>query len=239
MKQTTKIVLAIIGVLVVAVVGLAVYARVTLDSLLTDADGAGERVELSGTRIERSFDVADFEQIEVRGGWQVAVREGADFDVRIETDEALLELVSVERTGDTLEIGSQRKWYWNEDARLRATVTMPTLSALRVAGGADVDIAGFSGGALALGISGAADVTAADAAWDRLAVQVSGAANVDFTAGRVTDAEVRLDGAGNVELTMGGGELTGRIAGVGSITYGGEVSRESVDIDGLGSVERR
>lgn len=47
------------------------------------------------------------------------------------------------------------------------------------------------------------------------------------------------DGAGNVDLTMDGGELFGRIGGVGSVTYAGEVSSESVRFDGLGSVERR
>jgi hypothetical protein len=238
-KQTTKVVLAIIGALVLAVVGLGVYARVTVGNLLADAGEAGERVELSGTRIERSFDVEEFEEIEVSGGWEVSVREGSSFDVLIETDEALFDLLSVERRGETLRIGSEQKWYWDEKARLRATITMPSVSALRVAGGADVDLDGFTGELLAIGISGAADVTADDSVWDRLEVQVSGAANVDFADSRVTDAEVRLDGAGNVELTMAGGELTGRIGGVGSITYGGEVARESVDIGGVGSVERR
>jgi hypothetical protein len=238
-KQTTKIVLVIVVVLVLVVVGLAVYARVTVGNLLASPADPSERVELTGTRIERSYEVRDFESIEIRGGWQVAVRQGPQFEVRIETDEALFERISVERDGETLVIDSQQEWYWDEKARLRASITMPALSGLTVAGGGDVDLGEFTGDLLAIKISGAADVTADGSSWDRLELHVGGAANVDFTESRVTHAEVRLDGAGNVELTMAGGELTGRIGGVGSITYGGQVSREFVDIDGLGSVERR
>ncbi len=50
------------------------------------------------------------------------------------------------------------------------------------------------------------------------------------------DAAIELAGATNATTHMDGGELTGSPAGVGSVEYFGAISRESVEVSGLGSV---
>ena len=238
MKQTTKIVLAIVGVLVVIVIGLAVGARVVIDNMLTDTGGGEPAVELSGNRIERSFDVAGFTDIEIEGGWQVFVTRGEGYDVAVTADEALMEHVVVERQGETLRVDAER-WSWSRDGSMRVEVTMPELSGIAVNGGADVAIREMDTEALRIEVAGAGNITGTGSRIGLLEVEVEGAANVDFVESSVVDADIRMSGAGNVELTMAGGELAGVIEGVGSVTYGGEVSRRTITVEGLGSVERR
>lgn len=48
MKNTTKIVLGIVGALVIIVIALAIGARVFVDNILSSA-GEGDAIELSGT----------------------------------------------------------------------------------------------------------------------------------------------------------------------------------------------
>lgn len=237
MKTTTKIVFGITGALVIAVVALAITARVSLERVLTAGDG-GEEVELTGTRVEREYDIRDFTEIEVHGGWQISVRQAEEFAVGVGADEALIDRITVEQDGDTLVVGSER-WSWTNDAQLRLEVAVPRLSRLAVEGGAEVRLSGLDTESLEIEVDGAGDIQGVDARIGELELQIDGAANVDFVESRVRNADVSISGAGEVALTMAGGELTGRISGVGSVTYGGEVSRESVDIDGLGSVERR
>lgn len=238
MKQTTKILLAITGALALAVVLLTVWARLSVGGILESGRSDEEAVELSGSRVERSFEVGSFSRIEVKGGWEVDVRAGNPAAVSVTADEALMDELTVEASGGTLTLGSE-SWNFGRDARLSAEITVPSLDAVSVSGGVDGTISGFSGSSLALDISGAADIDGTDNSYERLNVTVEGAADVDFADSRAVNAEVRLDGAGNIELTMAGGELTGRIGGVGSVTYGGEVSREAVAVEGVGSVERR
>ncbi|MFW6289067.1 MAG: hypothetical protein ACOC2Q_04735, partial [Spirochaetota bacterium] len=70
-------------------------------------------------------------------------------------------------------------------------------------------------------------------------VDVDGAANVDFSSAEVVNASVEMDGASNLSITMAGGSLTGALRGVGNVTYGGEISREAIRVEGLGRVRRR
>ncbi|MFP4373224.1 MAG: GIN domain-containing protein [Spirochaetaceae bacterium] len=237
MKGTTKIVLGIVGVLVLVVIALAIGARVVVGNVLSSGS-EGDPIELSGTRIERSFDVRDFSAIDVRGGWQIAITEGDSYSVTVSADEALMERIIVERDGDALRVDADR-WRWSNEGRLRLEVTTPRLSRIDVDGGADVRLSGLRADSLRIGIDGAGNITGTDSRIERLAVEVDGAANVDFVESSVVHADIRMSGAGNVEITMAGGELTGRIEGVGSVGYGGEVSRRTIRVDGLGSVERR
>ena len=238
MKRTSKILFGIIAGLVVVVMALAVGARMYVGSVIGSGKDREARMELSGTRAERSFEESEFDRIEISGAWQMEVRRGDNYRVHVAADEALLDKVSVERRGTTLNIEAE-KWGWHEDARLRAELVMPNLSGLSASGGVDVEIADFVESDLKLDIAGAAHVEGHDNRIDRLVIIAEGASDIDFTSSKVVNADVRMDGAGNVDLTMDGGELVGRIGGVGSVTYAGEVSNESVRFDGLGSVERR
>ena len=237
MKGTTKIVLGIVGALVIIVIALAIGARVVVDSILSSG-GEDDAIELSGNRIERSFDLRDFTEIEVTGGWQIAVTQGDSYGVTVTADEALMEHIIVEREGDALRVGADR-WRWSNEGRLRLEVTTPQLSRINVDGGADVRLSGLRTDSLRIDIDGAGNITATDTQVERLEIEVDGAANVDFVESAVVNADIRMSGAGNVEITMAGGELAGRIEGVGSVTYGGEVSRRTIRVVGLGSVERR
>jgi hypothetical protein len=225
-------------VLVVAVIILAAWARMSVGNVLEETGDGRSGVELSGTRIERSFEVGEFTGIEVRGGWRVTVVQGAEVSVAVTADKALMDRITVERSGDTLELGA-REWVLHHDARLEAKVTVPSLSRFVVRGGADARIRGFSGDELSVEVAGAADIDGENNRFEQLNLTVEGAGDLDFTTSSAVHAMVTLDGAGNVALTMAGGELTGSIGGVGSVTYGGEVSREAIRVDGVGSVERR
>ncbi len=52
------------------------------------------------------------------------------------------------------------------------------------------------------------------------------------------NADLRYKGVYKIELSMAGGELTGKIKGVGKVIYDGEVQKESIHKDGPGMIIR-
>jgi len=102
-----------------------------------------------------------------------------------------------------------------------------------------VELAGLSLDRLRVTVDGAASIRGVDMEIEELEVDVEGAGNVDFRRARVVNARVQADGASNVTMTMDGGRLTGVLRGVGNVSYGGEVSEESIRVEGWGKVRKR
>ena len=122
--------------------------------------------------------------------------------------------------------------------RLTATVTMPDLSALAIAGGADVQIRGIEADRFELSVDGAASVRASESRFGELHVTVQGATNIDFRDSLTVNAHVELDGASNLSIRMDGGSLTGTLRGVGNVSWTG-TAEESVRVEGIGRVRQQ
>lgn len=233
MRNSQRAVLALLSVIVGLMVVVAVWVRAA----------APELPPLSGERTARTFDLTDFDGLDVDGQWRVTIERGATWAVSVEMPVEVVEQVSVRREADALHLSYEGPWplgdFDREDGRLQATITMPVLETLDLSGTTQLRFSGFDGSSLSLDVSGAGDIRGTTSRFDSLLLDMSGFGNIDLSDVAVTNADVDMSGFGNVTLRMTGGRLRGDMSGFGSLEYYGTVSEESVEKSGFGSIRRR
>ena len=187
--------------------------------------------------LAHSGELSGFTTISAEGGWKITITPG-EYSVSVSASDRDAGDVEVSRRGDTLLL-SLASVLRTGPGSPEARISVPDLSRIIIDGGAEVRLTGVDSPRLEIRVNGAASVTGVDARIEELHVDVDGAANVDFSSAEVVQASVEMDGASNLSITMAGGSLTGVLRGVGNVTYGGEISREAIRVEGLGRVRRR
>jgi hypothetical protein len=238
MRNSQRAVLALLGAIVGLMVVVAIWVRVT----------APPPLQLSGERTTRTYDIADFNGVEIAGQWQVTIERGDAWRVSVDVPVELADQVRVELNGEVLNLayafrfgGPTRGGFGrvNREKALHATITMPALETLRTLGAPQLSFSGFEGDALSLDVSGAIDLTGAASRFHTLTLDLTGAGRVNLAEVPVTDANVDVNGAVSVTLRMAGGRLTGDLSGTSNLEYFGTVSAEIIDKSGLVNVRRR
>lgn len=232
MRNSQRVVLGVIGLIAALIVAMAVWVMVATP----------EMPELSGERSTRTYDLADFDGVDVSGQWSVIVERGEGWRVAVEAPTETLDDVEIDVDGGELSVGYEGGWCagcFRDDSALEVTITMPALESLEVSGTTTVRFSGFEASALSIDASGAVDLRGAASRFDTLMLDLSGAGSVDLADAPTTNAEVDVSGAGSVTLRMAGGRLTGDMSGAANLTYFGSVSEERIEKSGLVNVRRR
>ena len=231
---------AIVGLLGVAV-GLMVVVAISVWA-------TGERPpELSGERTTRTYDIAEFNGVDVAGQWEITIERGDAWRVSVEVPAEFADRVRVERNGDALQLRYAGAFVFGGFGRVdrenngvpRATITMPALETLDLSGTSQLSFSGFDGSALSVDVSGGVAIQGAASRFDTLTLDLSGAGSINLEDVPVTDANVDISGAGNVKLQMAGGRLTGDLSGAANLEYSGTVSQEAINKSGFVNVRRR
>jgi Putative auto-transporter adhesin, head GIN domain len=232
MRNSQRAIAVLLGVIVVVLVAVAIWVRVA----------APKPRELSGETTTKTYDLSDFDGVDVTGPWQVTIARGDAWQVSVVMPAEVVDEVRVDRDGGELDL--QGPWWLGDLAGregpvLQATITMPALESVHISGISRLSFSGFTGRALSLDLSGAGQLNGTASRFDRLDLDMSGAAAIDLSDVAVTDADVDVSGAGSVKLQMAGGRLTGDLSGAASLEYSGTVSEETVDKSGFVNVRRR
>lgn len=235
-------IVALIGILLFVgyrmIGGFSVTARSVFGGSESERGEPRRSVEARGALVELAYDrLTGFTNLSADGGWRIRIAPG-DYRVTVRTSERLVDEIDVTVRGRTLRL-DVRPGFRSVTGTMEATVFMPSIERIEIDGGADVRLTEFQSDRLKLDVDGAATVVGVDVRVEVLEVNVDGAARIDFGESRVVNARVDLDGAASLSVAMAGGELVGTLAGVGSVAYSGEVSRESIDVEGLGTVRRK
>lgn len=233
MRNSQRVVLAVVGGLAVLILAIGIRIRVAAPRL----------PELSGERGPRSYDFADFDRVGISGQWRVTIERGDAWRVAVDAPVELHQYIRVELEGDELEIGLEGGWFgggWGgDDTALNATITMPALEGLELSGASTLSFAGFEGRELSIVSSGASELKATASRYDDLRLVLSGAGSAALGELTVTNADVTVSGAANVRLRMAGGRLTGRLSGASDVEYSGTVTEQSISQSGASSVRQR
>ncbi len=241
MKKSQLVVVSAVGFLTLIMIVMAVIGRVAL----SHSDSATTRMAASsavvvGEQITMTFDVADFQRVDIEGLWQVNLTQGDEWRVEVSHSEDLEDDVNVYVRGDRLVLNRRSsggwRWWRRSETRLSAEIVMPELNELELAGANQLDLSGFAGDRLILEVAGANQVEGRDGRYESLDLSVAGASEINLGGIVVTDAKVDLAGASKVTLSMNGGVLAGSMAGAGAIGYYGTVAEERVRIAGVGRV---
>lgn len=216
------------------------YLMALLIPLAACGNGDEESAGVAGTGSgdARSFAVADFTQVTLRGPDDVDVRVGSAYSVRATGPEAMLARLRIERVGDTLRIGRQRGVSWNKGGNVRINVTMPRIAGAEIAGSGDMTVDRAEGPRFDGAIAGSGDLTVvalqtgeaklsiagsgsvkAGGRTDRLGVDIAGAGDVEAGGLTAADATVSIAGSGNVRATVNGAAKVS-IVGSGDVDLG-------------------
>lgn len=124
---------------------------------------------------------------------------------------------------------------WNDDERLRITVTAPSVTSFDLVGSGDVDIRDYDQTTLKLTLSGSGDVTARGSTRS-VVVDISGSGDADLSALQTVDADIALSGNGDVRVGPTG-KAKIDISGNGDVDLTRRPADVSQTISGNGDVE--
>jgi hypothetical protein len=188
-----------------------------------DDEGSGAAASGSGTT--RTYQITDFNGIDLRGSDDVDVRVGTGFSVRAEGPSDQLDRLRIERDGETLDIGRKNgtNFGWSKGAKVKVYVTLPRLTEANVSGSGNMAVdrvegSGFKGGIAGSGnltlaaiqvdgakfsIAGSGTARASGTARD-LKVEIAGSGNVDGSKLQAQSAKVEIAGSGSVRAVVNG-----------------------------------
>ena len=201
----------------------------------------GVHADNGGPTVSRTYQVGNFQQIEVKGSYNVDVRTGAQPGVSGRGSEKLLEQTIVEVDGDKLVIRPKgnSSWWGGMHGHASFTVTVPQLSSAALGGSGDMKIDRIQGrgfeGALAgsgnlevgsvevqqlkLSVAGSGDVKAAGKAQSP-DFNIAGSGDIDAGGVQSQDAKVSIAGSGDVKAhATGSAEIS--ILGSGDVVISG------------------
>lgn len=197
--------------------------------------GGGAPAQGSGSA--RTFQVADFTEIDLRGSDDVDVRVGGGFSVRAEGPSDQLDTLKIERDGDALKIGRKSgNWGWSKSGKVRIHVTLPRLTEADVAGSGNMTIDRVEGGKFEGGIAGSGDLSIGALRVDEARFSIAGSGNA-HAAGSAKSLRVEIAGSGDVDasgLQAQGAKV--EIAGSGN-AHAAVDGPATIDLMGSGDVD--
>lgn len=197
----------------------------------------------AGPPVDRSFQVGQFNRIEVAGPYEVDVRTGPAPTVRASGPENAIERMVVEVEGSTLKIHPRkRKGFslgWSKHDTVRLAVTVPSLVAAEIAGSGDIEVDRIAGESFEGGVAGSGDLRLGSVDVRRLKMGIAGSGGIRAQGGRAADAEYDIAGSGDIDADGVVAEAAGvSIAGSGNVSANA-TRTASVDIAGSGDVRIR
>ena len=142
-------------------------------------------------------DVSGFNGVHVSSGIDVYLSEGNQFEVRVEADENLLEVIETEVRGNLLEVGTDRVNIRRAKSK-KVYVTLPELKELKISSAGDCDGQTlFHCGDLRLSISSAGDLSLEVEA-DEIDLDISSSGDARI-AGSANVLDASLSSAGNLD----------------------------------------
>ena len=160
-------------------------------------DGWDNGISGNGNVEEESRDVSGFSGVHASTGIDVFISEGDGFDVKVEADENLLEVILTELNGNMLVIKTDRVNIRSAKSK-KVYVTMPKLKELKISSAGDCKgMTPFNCDDLKISISSAGDLKL-DVEADRIDIDISSSGDATLT-GRTGVLDASLSSAGDLQ----------------------------------------
>ncbi len=213
----------IIGLL--AAVGIAAAAAYYAFGDLKNISFGNERDR--GKDISRTYDLKDFDGIDLRGVFELDVAVGGDFSVEVSGSPEEMERVEA-RVADgelVLDLRDEKRRRWGKDQSVTARIAMPALAAIDVSGVVDGEVRGVDSETFDVTISGVGDMDLSGQCGALTAV-VSGVGDLDAEELKCRTVEITVSGVGDADV-YASESAKATISGIGDIDiYGSPASVE-------------
>ena len=199
---------------------------------------AAEVIEGSGRPATRTVDVRDFTAIQIAHTIQAEVTRADSFQVRLTADDNILDHIEAVREGSTLRIRLAPGRYRLRE-KPRASITLPALERIEVAGASQATIQGFeSDRAFSALTSGASTLDGSIKAGDA-DFEASGASTLKLS-GSARASRLHGSGASTLELTefaVSGEKLTVEADGASTIRLRGSAKAAVLKASGASQLK--
>lgn len=159
-------------------------------------DGWDQGISGNGRVVEDSRDISGFTGVHVSSGIDVYLSQGSDFEVVVEADENLQDVILTEKSGNMLVVKTDRVNIRSAKSK-KVHVTLPELTELKISSAGDlVGQTLFNCNDLDLSISSAGDLTLEVEA-DRIDLSISSSGDAQLS-GSADEFNVNLSSAGDL-----------------------------------------
>ncbi len=198
-------------------------AAIPLAACGVAASGNDTRGEAAtGIGSSRSFDIAGFTAVDLRGSDDVDVKVGSNFSVRAEGPSEELDQLEIRKDGQTLKVGRKDRtgisWGSRDGKGVKVFVTMPSIAGASVAGSGDMAVDRVAGSQFGGTVAGSGDLTVGRIAVDTASLSIAGSGGISVT-GEAKRLSMSVAGSGDIDaprLKAASADVT--IAGSGGVT---------------------
>ncbi len=207
----------VVGAIIAAAIGAAAiaYAFGDIDKL-----DVGERDKSNDTA--KTFELRDFDKIDVKGVFELDVTVGPNFLVQVSGPQTELDRVEASVVDGELILDQRHKVKGGRRQGhdgVTAKVTMPELSSVEVSGVVDGDVDGIAAGEFDVDISGVGDLSLSGTC-DSLDARVSGVGDLDAADLKCKTVDVTVSGVGEAKV-YASESVDAAVSGMGEISVDG------------------
>lgn len=175
-----------------------------------------------------------FIAVNAKGAFAMTIEVGKTQSVRISGDERFVAALKTEVIDRELQVRIDDKAYKGVKGDPRITITLPSLSRVKVEGAGETVITGVAGDRIDLSYLGAGRLSAAGKV-QYLRLNARGVGEVDTKALHAERVDVNFSGVGNVSVYAT--DTVNAVAkGMGSLTYYGRPKTVNKSVSGIGNV---
>jgi len=128
--------------------------------------------------------------------------------------------------------------YDAKNNNIKAIVTLPALSGLRINGSGKMQAGNFININLTASINGSGYIFIGNSQYNTASYSINGSGDIDAGSTKVEEANAHISGSGNIELKANI-KLKATIVGSGSIFYLGNPTTVETQVSGSGKIIRR
>lgn len=199
----------------------------TLTTLLTLPGAAALGAEANRT-------LAPFIAVNAKGAFGLSIEAGAAQSVKISGDSAFIEALNTEVVDNELQISVSGKLAKSGKGDQQITITLPSLSRVKVEGAGETVITKVASERLDLGYRGAGRLSASGKV-KYLRLNAMGVGEVTTRALQAERVDVNFNGVG--EVSVHATDTLNVVAkGMGSVTYYGKPKTVNKSVSGIGSI---
>jgi len=195
---------------------LAILAALLAITSCSDDDVVG-----SGPSVSRTFELANFDQLDIEGSFDVNIQQGDSVQVTATGQANIIDIINTAVTDNRWTLRYTENNVKSDD--LSINITVPFLSEISSDGSTDVTLGSFTDQAsllISIDGSGEYDVTGQWADLEALTLSINGSGEVDGFPLEAKDVRVDIEGSGEVDVTAIE-TLDITIAGSGTVRYKG------------------
>ena len=195
----------------------------------------------AGPAADRTYQVGNFDRIELAGAYDVVIQTGGAPGVRASGNQEAIDRLVVEVRDGVLSIHPRKRggfqFGWSNKGKVKLTVTAPAIRGAELAGSGDIKIDRVAGDRFDGSIAGSGDLKVGQIEVGELKIGIAGSGSVKLAKGRATAAGYEIAGSGSVDARGVAAETASvSIAGSGDVSANASKTA-NVNIMGSGDVD--